>query len=175
MSSAVQGPTPIPALRPLLPGRLRVCVSSSLRLALYSQLSNNLLELPDVIAAASCHRGSGRVRLGEAHVGPRELVIHAGSSGDCHGARDERIDRLELEAGESVTGGTNEIFTATGNAGDGPPRPRRSVLHRLRQLSSWRGEESLVPGERLSVAREPDTCPSQATRCDQGRGPGGAA
>jgi hypothetical protein len=28
----------------------------------------------------------------------------------------------------------------------------------------WRGEESLVPGERLSVAREPNTCPSQAAR-----------
>src|ERR1039458_10604104 len=43
---------------------------------LLAEEGDDLLDLPDVIAHASRHRRGTRVRLGEAHVGPREVVVH---------------------------------------------------------------------------------------------------
>jgi len=41
-----------------------------------AEQSDDFLDLPGVIADASGHRRGARVGVGEAHVGPREVVIH---------------------------------------------------------------------------------------------------
>ena len=46
--------------------------SASLR----SRVRNDFLDLPDVIADASRHRRGAWVGASEAHVGPREVVVH---------------------------------------------------------------------------------------------------
>ena len=55
---------------------------------------DDLLDLPDVIGDASGHRRGPRVRRSEAHVGPREVVLHeveGHSSGQVLDLAAERI------------------------------------------------------------------------------------